>query len=468
MNFTFLARILLSGCLTIFVQHSWAQPSNAIFTALQSSGGGSSGTLPIGSQNVADPNNANYSGASDAAYAQITASSTAGTYFAWLHSAFTNAVTATAESPVTVYIRTNEFSSALLGGGIGLQAYNNTTGTANPVTTPTSFPTYYLADGTIYIAVTLTSTFRSIRITVTSPAALGTNTLKVYYSFYGPSASNTSNPYPFVAADCGLPNVTVKNVSSGLLTNFNIVNPGNAIDSDPTFATKASFSTSGISGSGYVRQIFHFNGISNPSDAVRLVVSKAGSLLALDLASNITIQAYNGDALVGNSQLASALLDVSLLAVNGSLVTFYFAPKNSLNETVLFDRIQVSLNVGVLGVGVVSNALNIHDIRRVPDSPMTPGEINTCTNINTVLLTALSAQDGVLGTALSYAWYNVKTLGTALSTGASYPANVPSSAGIFNYYVEMRKSSCGAVSGRSLVSVKVSLPPVVPPVGLNP
>lgn len=469
MKFIFLANAIILFWFTTIAQKIWAQPSNAIFTTAQGIGGGPSGIGAIGSQSVTDANSANYSGSSDNAFALIKASSTLGTYFAWLHSSFTNPVLATPESPVTVYIRTNEFSPALLGGGIGIQAYNNTSGTSNPVTTPASFPMYYLADGTIYVAITLSSTFQSIRITVTSPVALGTNLLRVYYSFYGPSATNTSNPYPYAVADCGLPNVTSKDASvGGLLTDFNIVNPGNAIDVDPTFATKSTFTTSGVSGMGYVKQVFYFNGMSNKSDAVRLVVSKSGTLLALNLASNVSIQAYNGGTLVGEAQLIQSLLDVQLLNIAGTLVTFYFVPKNLANESVIFDRIEVTLNVGALGVGVASNGLNIHDVRRLPDAPVTPGDVNVCTNVASVVLSALSAQDGLSGLGLNYSWFNVQVLGIALSASANYNLSVPSTPGTFNYYVEMGKNGCGVVSDRKKVTVKVSTPPTVPAVGLNP
>ena len=450
----------------------FSQPANAIYATAQGSGGGPNG-LAAGSYDVENLSNANYSGTSDNSYALLTASSTVLTYSAWVHLTFPNLITSSNGSPVTIYIRTTETASALLGGSLVLQGYNNTSGTGNSATTSAlPYKTYFLADGTIFLAVTISSDFQSVRATLTSPIALGTNTMRIYYAFYGPSATNTSNPYPFNLTDCGIPNVTTKESSGLTLGNFSIKDPGNAIDTDPTFATKSSFITNGVSLlTGHVKQIFFFNGLSNSADAIRLVISKSGGLLAVNLLNGISMQAYNGSALVGNAQIAFNILDVSLLVpmgTSGTPVAIYFAPKDASNNSVLFDRVEVDLNIGVLGVAADNNALNIHDIRRLPSAPAA-GNVTVCNNIGSITLSALSSQEGLLGSSgLAYRWYSSLIGGNSLFTGNNYNATGLTTPGSVSYYVNVAKTGCALESERKLVNVTVVQAPITPATALNP
>lgn len=89
----------------------------------------------------------------------------------------------------TVYIKYKS-TGALLGGGIALQAYS---GSATPSTAGTAVATVSqditAPDGTKYLAVTATAAFNAVRVTLTSPIALGTNTADVFYAFYVPAGT---------------------------------------------------------------------------------------------------------------------------------------------------------------------------------------------------------------------------------------------------------------------------------------
>lgn len=455
-----------------FVQFSFAQPSNAVYPDKQTNGGSAAGGGLTGSYSVVNADNARNATGNikpNNNFALLTVSSTLGTSTAWIQLEFPAEVTSSSSTPVTVYVRTNNNTSVLLGGGVELTAYDKN-GIQVAVQSP-DYRTYYTPDGSVFLAITPTATFKYVRTKLSSPVALGTNSLQVYYAFYGPGATNTSNPYPFNVADCGSPNVTTKGYSGLTLGNFDVLNAGNAIDND--LNSKSSFVSTGVALlSGHITQTFFFNGVSNNADAVRVVLSQSGSFLAVSVASAITLQAYNGNTAVGTSALANALLDADLLGLlggNNNQVAFYFAPKDAGGNSVIFDRLELDFNIGALGVGLGSNGLNIHDVRRSPDVPLAAGP-KACSNIGTAALSALAPQLAISGIGgFSYTWY-------ATAHGTSPVANtqnwVVSGLGIpgtTSYYVETTKSGTGCIaSPRKKVDIIVSSPPVSPGVALNP
>ncbi|MGN7886155.1 immunoglobulin domain-containing protein [Dyadobacter endophyticus] len=455
-----------------FVQFSFAQPANAVYPDKQTNGGSAAGGGLTGSYSVANADNARNATGNikpNNNFAVLTASSTLGTSTAWIQLEFPAEVTSGAAAPVTVYVRTNNNTNALLGGGVELTAHDKNG--VQVTVQSANYKTYYTPDGSVFLAVTPTATFKYIRTKLSSPVALGTNTLQVYYAFYGPGATNTSNPYPFNVADCGSPNVSTKDYSGLTLGNFDVLNAGNAVDND--LNSKSSFVSTGVALlSGHIKQTFFFNGVSNNADAVRVILSQSGSFLAVNLASSITLQSYNGSTPIGTSTLVNALLDtdlLGLLAGNNNQVAFYFAPKDASGNSVIFDRIELDLNIGLLGVGLGSNGLNIHDVRRSPDIPAATGP-KACSNIGTAALSALAQQLGISGIgSFSYAWYTTAHGSSAVSSAQSWTASGLSTPGTASYYVETTKSGSGCIaSPRKKVDIIVSSPPVSPGVALNP
>ena len=439
-----------------------SQPANAVYANTETH-----------SSNVTNQANAINAGAivkPDNSFATLTAATVVGTTTTWIQLAFPASVTATAGAPKTVYIRTNDFSAALLGGGIDIEAYTGASGTTGALSAP-AYSTYALSDGTMLLGVVLSSTFRSARVTLRSPAALGSNSLNVYHAFYGPTQTNNSNPYPFNAADCGLPNVTQTATSGLTVGSFGVTGAGNAIDADPV-NTKSTFYATGLSVlSGTISQTFYFNGVSNSADAVRLVLSQGGSLVALDLAKSISVQGYNGDSPVGTSVLLNTLLDADLLGLLGTSNTrasVYFAPKNASGVSVVFDKVIVSIDIGLLGVALGANGLNIHDVRRVPDMPASTN-ISVCNNIGSGIISALTSQESILGSsAFTYKWYSVLRNGVSLFTGKSYSLSGLTAPGQKSYYVEIEKGSCGVVSARKETKVTTVAAPITPLLNLSP
>jgi hypothetical protein len=459
--------IILISLIVVTAGNVWCQPLNAVYANSQTNGG----TSGLSSYEVQNPGNAIHTVTNvepNLNYARLTASTALGTATAWLQLAFPASVPANA----TVYIKTATTASALLGGGVTIAAFSTPTGTGNSVALAYTAPkTYYTGDGNMYLAVTPTGNFQSIRITLASPLALGSNTMDVFFAFYGPTAGNDSNPFPFNVADCGLPNVSTFGSSGISIGSFGVNNPGYAIDGNAS-TTASSFYASGLSVlSGHIFQTFFFNGLSNTADAVRIVLAKNGAVTALSLAGSIKVQGYNGATPVGTSQLFSTLLDVdllNLLSTDNNKVTAYFAPKDVSNNPVIFDRITVDLDLGLLGVALGSNGLNIFDVRRVPDVPTAP-DLSVCANVGIAALSAVTVQESLSGIgAFTYHWYDALQDGSLLHAGKNYLVSGLSTAGqVKNYYVDIQKSGCGTTSGKKKVHVNIINPPVLPGVDLT-
>lgn len=459
-------------CFAVCTARIYAQPANAVYADRQTSGGTVSSAI-TGTYSVTGASNAiNATGNAkpNNSFAQLSTSSTLGISTAWLQLGFANDITSSATAPISVYIKVSYNQAALLNGGLAVTAYDKNQNAVNLLTS--SYNTYYTPDGNIYISVTPTATFRYVRTTLSSPVALGSNSLQIYYAFYGPTASNTSNPYPFSASDCGQPNVSTKSGSGGLaLGTYDVANAGLAIDN--LTETKSSFISEGLALlSGHIKQTFFFNGNSNPSDAVRVILSQSASLLAVNLASAVTLRTYSGNSSVGQAVLVSSLLNadlLGLLSVNNRPVTFYFAPKDESGNTVVFDRVEIDLDIGLLGVGLGSNGLNIHDVRRAPDVATAP-DVSTCSNIGTALLSAISAQAGIPSIGnFNYFWYPDAKATTPLSTLQNWTIQGLSSPGTKEYFVEIKKSGTECiVSPRKKITVSVIQPPLSPAVALKP
>lgn len=473
--------------LYLFTGIGYCQPGDAVYASSQTNDNPHGG---ISSASVDNPQNAitnTISNTSDASFKKpnsklttlkATALSIAtGSAAAWIQLAFVSTPTdAVVPANTTVYIKATTTAAGLLGlvGGAGLTftAYSSNTGTLNPVTLAFAPRIYYTADGNIYFAVKPTANFKSIRITLTAGAVLGDGSADIFYAFYGPNQTNDSNPFAYLLTDCGLPNVTSTAFSGITIGSVSVTNPGNSIDADVN--TASAYNTAGASVAGHIIQTFHFNGNSNSGDAVRVIFSKGSALVNVDVGKAVTIQGYNGVNSVGISKPLSSLLDADLLGLltsGNSVVTSYFAPKDNNNASVIFDRVTLDFDLGLLGVSLNGNGLNVFDVRRVPDVP-TSSDATACTNVGTINLAATTVQTAITGIGnFTYKWYNAVRQGTLLSTLVGqlpYVVTELTTVGKKDYYVDITKSGCTVPSGRTKVTVNTVNPPVVPPVALVP
>src|SRR5690606_13809565 len=151
----------------------------------------------------------------------------------------------------------------------------NSSSGSNGSTVPTQSSTFTSTDGMTYLAVTSSSPFNAVRLTLSSPVALGTATANIYYAFY-------ETPHLSCAEVIG-----TSVGGSGLALGGGISLPLNAIDNDlATFSTISG----GVVGVGStLTQSAHFSNLSNIGDAATITFSVPPALLQLSLFNNVVI-----------------------------------------------------------------------------------------------------------------------------------------------------------------------------------
>jgi hypothetical protein len=434
-----------------------AQPTGAIYAT--NATGVVEGTFLTGYGEVTDPAKA-YASKPNNDFA--TLKSIGATQSAALHLTFSQPIS----SPTTFYIRTDR-EAVNNTHGVSVNAYAPGNGN-NAISIP-NYQTHFLADGTVFLSVAMTASFQAVRITI-STGLLETIEVKVYSAFYSPQSTNSTNPYPFNSADCGLPNVTTI-TSSGLtlLGSNNILNPERAIDQDPTSSTYSTFSISGVN-TGSLKQIFHFNGNANAGDGVKIVMAKGSSLLNVELLKKITVQVYSGNTLVGNAALVDDLLALDLLGLfsQNSKVDVYFRPSNNNPSIpVIFDRVEIAVNINGLGIST-GTPLQIYDVRRTPEMPIEQDIITHCDNL-ILNIPALSNQESILPDGLTFRWYEQSLGGVSTAIGKVLSPLGLTAPVIKDYYVETIKTGCTTTSpsARRKVTVKLLKAPLTPPIDLS-
>ncbi|MFN7013116.1 MAG: gliding motility-associated C-terminal domain-containing protein, partial [Bacteroidia bacterium] len=297
-----------------------------------------------------------------------------------------------------------------------------------------------------YLMITPSQAYNRIRITdrIGSLIGLGnTKDLWVYGAFY-------YNP----PSDCGLATYTSysgSGLSLDLLTlgGAGVQNPNHVIDNDLNTYSRLSLGVIAVAGS--IEQTVYFQGLSNSTDSfiVRLKVDPA--LLALGLANNIEIIAYNGPNIVQTVDLLS-LLNLDLLAIlqGSQIASIPFTPNQPVDRVTV--RYTALLNVQL------TQSLDLYDIVRVPKSPTidVASQNTTICSGNTASLIAYSDP-----TTLEINWYdadaNGNLLGTTLS-GEAFTTSVINTTTTF--YVASSRANCPEESLRVPVIVNVNQSPI--------
>ncbi|HEY1195203.1 hypothetical protein, partial [Flavobacterium sp.] len=183
------------------------------------------------------------------------------------------------------------------------------------------------------------------------------------------------------------------------------------------------------------------------SDTLRIVISKPGTLLDVNLLTGFTIQRYLGNVAVGAPiQNTSTLLSLRLLSGNTMAVALVSSP------TEVYDRVRIRFG----GVAGVLEFLRVHTVERAANTTIIGGDstnkITVCPGTDITLQIPEEA-------CSTYIWYDAPTGGTAVATGITYtvPANL--AAGIYKYYVQPVRYGCEVFArGEVTVEVKASAP----------
>ena len=183
------------------------------------------------------------------------------------------------------------------------------------------------------------------------------------------------------------------------------------------------------------------------SDTLRIVISKPGALLDVNLLTGFTIQRYLGNVAVGAPiQNTSTLLSIRLLPGNSLAMVLVSSP------TEIYDRVRIRLG----GVAGVLDFLRVHTVERTANTTVIGADPQNKITVCPGSTITLQIPEEACST---YIWYDAITGGNSLSTGISYtlPANLP--AGIYKYYVQPVRYGCETFArGEVTVEVKASAP----------
>jgi len=383
--------------------------------------------------------NTNYSD-----FTKLTATSTLGTSTAWQQLIFP--ITRPANSLIFLKFTS---SNALLGGGVTTQAYVNSSSNSDGSAVPTQSSAFTSVDGMTYLAITSTSDFNAVRLTLSSPVALGTATANIYYAFYEPSNTDCAD---VIGTAVG---------GSGISLGGGVSSPSNAIDNDLT--TFSTINGGLLAVGNTITQTAYFSNLSNIGDAATVTFSVPPTLLQLGLFNNVVVKTYNGfnPTPVSTTSLSSLLsLDLLGLLSSGSRFTASVTPNGR------FDRIEVSV---ATGVSLLSN-FRIHEIQRTPAKPTTPTAYPNIIQICDGESATVTAQSPSSGSILR--WYDAVNDGTLLQE-SNTNSNTYTTPPIFYssptdttfiYVAASWNSGCPAESERTKIAIVVRPKPIVDPI----
>ncbi|WP_215223114.1 hypothetical protein [Echinicola shivajiensis] len=237
-------------------------------------------------------------------------------------------------------------------------------------------------NGDFYFRIVPQESYKSIKIINKSSALVSLETeftLDVYHVFYFEDGCNYTPE--FVSYDGEGISLDALGLGGGVIDS-----PQNAIDGDDGTTSSLSTGLAGVAGS--MSQFFYFSNTSNQSDEVMVTISGDPSLLNLELFSNLSFIAYDGEDEVYNEDLGAMAdelldllkLDLLGLLMDGEEVTFPISPGFP------FDRFEIKVE-SLVDVDVLE-ALNIHEVERTlgkPSFDISGNEYSVCKGQNLVI-----------------------------------------------------------------------------------
>ncbi|WP_281234230.1 gliding motility-associated C-terminal domain-containing protein [Flavobacterium gelatinilyticum] len=282
--------------------------------------------------------------------------------------------------------------------------------------------------------------YDGIRIQSASLASVAQNTKVFDAYYYTPVTSVTCVPGDiqdvfYGAADLGIGAATA---TVGVTDAFLVA------DNDiATYATMFS----GVGALAAADLTVQFKTPSVISDTLRIVISKPGALLDVNLLRGFSIQRYLGNVAVGAPiQNTSTLLSLRLLPGNSMAMALVSSP------TEIYDRVRIRLG----GVAGVLDNLRVHTVERTANTTVIGADPQNKVTVCPGAAITLQIPEEACST---YIWYDAVTGGNALTTGITYtlPANL--TAGTYKYYVQPVRYGCETFArGEVTVEVKASAP----------
>ena len=280
--------------------------------------------------------------------------------------------------------------------------------------------------------------YNGVRIQSASLVSVAQNT-KVFDAYYNrsvPTVTCTPGDIQDVyygATDLGLP-------IGALTATVGVADSWNVADNDvTTFATMYS----GVGALAAADLTVAFKTPTIASDTLRIVVSKPGVLLDVNLLTGFSIQRYLGNVAVGAPiQNTSTLLSVRLLPGNTMSMVLVFSQPEP------YDRVRIRFG----GVAGVLDFLRVHTVERVGNTKVVNGDINNKVTVCPEGTVTLQIPTDACST---YKWYDSPTGGLELTTGVSYTIPGTLAAGIYKFYIQPVRYGCETLA-RGEVTVEVS------------
>ncbi|WP_431245007.1 hypothetical protein ACQ9BO_12935 [Flavobacterium sp. P21] len=284
--------------------------------------------------------------------------------------------------------------------------------------------------------------YDGIRIVSGALLSVAQNT-KVYEAYYKKSvATVTCTPGDiqdifYGTTDLGLP-------VGALTSTVGVSDAWNVADNDvTTFATM--YSGAGVLASADMT--VQFKTPSVVSDTLRIVISKPGTILNVNLLTGFSIQRYLGNVAVGAPiQNNSTLLSLKLLSANTMAMVLVSSPTES------YDRVRIRFG----GVAGVLEFLRVHTVERVANTSVIGGDpTNKVTVCPGGTVTLQIPQEA----CSTYVWYDSPTGGAIVANGITYAVPATLGAGTYKYYVQPVRYGCEAMTrGEVTVEVRATSP----------
>ncbi|MGO4911547.1 Ig-like domain-containing protein [Leeuwenhoekiella sp. W20_SRS_FM14] len=298
-------------------------------------------------------------------------------------------------------------------------------------------------DGNYYIALTPNQNYTSIRVTnSTGSELLGLNNTRDLFisGVFTASGSNFCNEPAFTSF-----NSTGITLDALQLAGSGVTNPEFAIDSDPSTFSQISLGILAVAGS--IEQVIYFDTPTQPTEDFKIALRVDPSLLALGLANNVELLAYNGTTLVSSSSLSSLLnLDLLGLLQSNAIVQVPFDVAGPADRIVV--RYESLVNASV------TQRIDLFDIAVTSGIPVLDSasqNVETCAG-ETADLIATTATTGA-----ELRWYDSATGGNLLAAVASGDTfTTPVLTGDTTFYVASFLAGCAEESGRVAVTVTVN------------
>ncbi|WKL48482.1 gliding motility-associated C-terminal domain-containing protein [Flavobacterium pectinovorum] len=280
--------------------------------------------------------------------------------------------------------------------------------------------------------------YNGVRIQSASLVSVAQNTkvFDAYYNISVPTVTCTPGDIQDVyygATDLGLP-IGALTATVGVTDSFNVA------DNDiTTFATMYS----GVGALAAADLTVAFKTPAIASDTLRIVVSKPGVLLDVNLLTGFTIQRYLGNVAVGAPiENTSTFLSLRLLPGNTmSMVLVSSQPEP-------YDRVRIRFG----GVAGVLEFLRVHTVERVGNTKVIGSDLNNKVTVCPGSAVTLQIPANACST---YKWYDSPTGGSVVATGVTYTIPSTLAAGIYKYYVQPVRYGCETFA-RGEVTVEVS------------